>query len=209
MQIGEQGKGMAMDKYLREESYYGDIYDLGTIEKCLGVVDFWKNRVKVEHFKGMEDDTIKAKTMNLGSNLELYYLQGERFRERELTIKGWMERDRKLDETFEKAQEPQGIRCTNCLGHMKVISKDLWDRTGQPLRVIFMFECPKCHKRKAIFDDGQEYVPKRDLCPKCNKEIKASFRQEGHIEIWERICESCGFLEREVEDVKERQAKRE
>jgi Zn ribbon nucleic-acid-binding protein len=194
---------------MREKLYYEDRYDIGTIERCLEVVDFWKNRVKEENLKGLEDDTIKAKTMNLGLNLGLYYLQGERFKEREAIIKEWMDRDRKLDETVEKAQKPKGIRCVACLGHMKVISKDLRDMMGQPLRVIFMFECLKCHKRRAFFDDGQEYLPKPDLCPKCNKEIETTFRQEGHIEIWERTCGACGFLERELDDTQEWQAKQE
>jgi hypothetical protein len=120
---------VGMEKYLKEESYYGDIYDLGTIERCLRVIDFWKNKVKDDYFKG-KNEQAEAEVRQLGAKAELYFIQGERFKERESTLKEWMEKDRRLDEAFEQAKESQGIRCLNCLAPMKVISKDLWDRTG-------------------------------------------------------------------------------
>ena len=35
-----------MLKYLKEDRYYGDLYDLSTIKECLRICEFWENRVK-------------------------------------------------------------------------------------------------------------------------------------------------------------------
>ncbi len=193
---------------LKEESYYSDIYDLATIKRCLAVIDFWKNGVKEDYFKN-QNPQAEAEVREFGSNFELYYMQGECFQKREATIKEWMDQDRKIDEKFESAVEPQKIRCVNCLGLMKVVDKSLGDSTDQLLKVLFMFECPKCQKRQALYDDGKEYVRNPDYCPKCRKEIRGSFRQEDCNDIWEKICEHCGFTEKEVENIKEKEEQRE
>lgn len=139
-----------MYKYLKEGSYYTDLYDLG-VEECIRIQEHWK-KVK----EGLKEED---KGISLALHLGLYYLKGERYRSRKAVIRGWMEADRKRDERLENAQEPKGIRCSVCGGNMEVTFKDLYDLEGA-LRVLFFFECPGCKKRKGIFDNGEEYASK-------------------------------------------------
>ncbi len=140
-----------MYKYLKEGSYYDDLYDLGTVQECIRVQEHWKKVIE-----GLKEED---KGISLALNLKLYYLKGERYRRRKAVIRGWMEADRKRSEKLQNTEEPKGMRCSACSGDMEVIFKDLYDLEGA-LRVLFFFECPGCGKRKGIFDNGQEYVSK-------------------------------------------------
>ncbi|HWZ23394.1 MAG TPA: hypothetical protein VNW06_12105 [Cytophagaceae bacterium] len=191
--------------YLKEQSYYEDRYDLCTIENCLRIIDFWGEKEKENGIEGVENAEM-VRCIKIGMSLQLYCAKGESYRDRESSIKRWMNEDREKDEFYAKVQEPQGIRCRNCQVPMSVLHKDHWYEFEKPLRVIFLFECPKCRKRKGIFDNGQEFESTPDYCPKCKKEIKVSFRYEGKLSIWERNCPSCGFTEKDIEDQQKKKA---
>src|SRR3989338_1886700 len=141
-----------MYKYLKEGSYYGDLYDLGTVQECIRVQEHW-TKVK----EGLKEED---RGISLALNLGLYYLKGERYRNRKAVIQEWMEADRKRDEKLQNTAEPKGIRCSVCRGNLRVMFKDLYDLDGGALRVLFFFECLECGKRKGIFDNGAEYVSK-------------------------------------------------
>ncbi len=140
-----------MYRYLKEEGYYSDLYDLGTIGECIRVQEHWK---KVR--EGLKEED---KGISLALHLGLYYLKGERYRSGKAVIQGWMEADRKHDEKLQNTAEPKGIRCSVCRGNMEVTFKDLYD-LERALRVLFFFECPGCGKRRGIFDNGEGHVSK-------------------------------------------------
>ena len=139
-----------MFKYLKEDRYYCDLYDLSTIKECLRICEFWENRIKE-----LKDDEISVG--GVGLDLELYMGKGERYQRRWKVITEWMDLDRKRDEKMERTEEPEGIRCVECDSRMKVIFKDLYCGS---LKVLFLFECLNCKKRRGFFDDGEEYVSK-------------------------------------------------
>lgn len=192
--------------YLKEESYYADLYDLLTVQDCLRAIEFWEKR---SNDKKDMPDADKAKVIDLGLNLELYHIKGERYRSRSSSIREWMEKDRKREESVEKAQEPQNIRCPNCFEKMNLMLKDLYEFSGESSRVLFFFECPSCKKRKGIFEDGQVYASKPGYCPKCKKEVNASHKKEGNVITTIRNCPACGFSDTEVDDYDKSQAERE
>lgn len=69
------------------------------------------------------------------------------------------------------------------------------------IRVMFWFECPKgCKKRKAIFDNGEEYKPKPNLCPKCSSEVKEISKREGETIITNITCLNCKYKTKEIMD---------
>lgn len=150
-----------MFKYLKDESYYNDLYDLGTIESCLSSLERWQKLIN-EKFntndlkKLSEEDRMKG--FRYYAKIELHTIKGGRFRRRKSIIKEWMDRDRKRDERLKNAQEPKNIHCADCSTQMKVTLKDLYDFTEDASRVLFFFECERCNKRKGIFDDGKEFV---------------------------------------------------
>ncbi len=53
---------------------------------------------------------------NIGLNLQLYSIKGERYRKRLVTIKRWMEKDSNRDEKLKTVLEPKGLKCLNCGG---------------------------------------------------------------------------------------------
>ncbi|MCR4338012.1 MAG: hypothetical protein NUV91_09445 [Candidatus Omnitrophica bacterium] len=140
-----------MYKYLKEEPYYSDLYDLLTIKECLRIREN-KNQ------KDLEDKKIKSFLFVL--NLQLYVIKGERYRNKRETIQKWMEADKRCDEKLVNTQEPKNIYCPNCSEVMKVISKDLYNFSIDSSCVLFLFECPKCGKRRGVFENGNEYVSK-------------------------------------------------
>lgn len=177
-----------MFKYLKEESYYTDLYDLHTIEECLRFCESQRNQFP--------------------QTFGLYFIKGERYRNKSSTVRKWMERDHECNEFFLNVQEPHAIRCSNCARTMSVIEKELYDFLNKHFRVLFFFECPACKKRKGIFDNGEEYKPKSSLCPKCNRVIKVSAEQKEKTLIWSENCPSCGFTETQVDDVEKERTER-
>jgi hypothetical protein len=139
-----------MNKYLKEEEFYSDLYDLSTIKECLSVVEFWDKRNR-------SSEDIKDKLGRCALDFQLYFIKGERYRAKKSFIQERMDEGRRKDEKLERTVEPEDIYCDKCQMAMKVIFKDLYCST---LRVLFFFECPKCCKRRGVFDDGQEYVSK-------------------------------------------------
>ena len=200
-------KEVYMYVYLKEKNVYEDRYDLGTIEDCLKIIEYWGRKDREESLEESKKEG-GIRLIVMGKEIQLYHVKGERYRNRETRIREWMDEDRKKDEFYRNAKEPEKISCLKCLVKMKVIAKDDLYEYQKPLRVLFMFECPKCEKRRGVYDNGDEFKVTPDYCPKCSKEIDHSFKFEGNLSIWERHCPACGFNDRETEDRLESQEKR-
>ena len=91
-------------KYLKEEGFYCDLYDLMTIKECLRIRDYWGKRVK-----DSKGDMVKI--VGWGLDFQLYFVKGERYRNKVIILQEWMDRDRKRDEKLNGVEEPEGIRC--------------------------------------------------------------------------------------------------
>jgi hypothetical protein len=76
---------------------------------------------------------------------------------------------------------------------MELNIKDLYDFTDEPLRVLFFFECPHCHKRRGIFDDGKEYESKPRKCPKCGDELDLKYQKKDNVSTFTEKCQSCDY----------------
>ena len=139
-----------MFKYLKEEGFYSDLYDLMTIKECLGIQEYWNKRIK-------RSREVREKLVSWGMEFQLYFVKGDRYRSKRSFIQERIEEGRKRDEKLNSTEEPEGMSCFKCRIALKVVSRDLYCDT---LRVLFCFECPKCGKRKGIFEDGKEFVSK-------------------------------------------------
>lgn len=190
-------------KYLKDQSYYNDLYDLHTIETCLEY--YWGLRNDLE--KHRNDDGFKKytkKQFDKDANRTVSYfvntIKIERYRHKKETIQKWMDEDRQRQEKFDNAIEPKGIVCPQCDSLMLSTIKDLDDRLSKPMRVLFFSECPSCKKRKGVYDDGSNYVSKPPRCPKCNHEAKVTYKKKGNILTWTTTCSSCGYKETNKDD---------
>ncbi len=77
-----------MFKYLKEVGYYSDLYDLMTIKECLRIREDWDKKAK--DLKGGE-----VGVGRWGLDLHLYYVKGERYRNKRDVLMKLMEADRK------------------------------------------------------------------------------------------------------------------
>ena len=195
-----------MSKYLKKESYYIDLYDLFTIQRCLRYIESWdkafKEKSNSEELKKYSAEE-KKRYSKSALNMALFHIKGERYKGKSSTASEWMNRDRGLDEKLDNEQEPRNADCPRCGNKMDMIFKELHD-----LRVLFFFECPKCKKRKGIFDNGEPFVSRPQYCPECKKEIKVSCVKKGETLKWVTDCKSCGYKEVEIDDFEKDKAAR-
>lgn len=188
--------------YLKDKQYYEDLYDLHTIESCF---DWIKLAVKKcdtdkDFQKISKKEQIRGK--NILVELPIYFKKGERYRNKEKTINEWMEKDRVKQEKLDNSKEPKNIFCEKCNWEMQSTTKSLYDFTDESLRVLFFFECPNCHKRKGIFDNGDEFIGKPKLCPKCGNEFKTSYKNNKNISTYIEECKKCNFKSEDKTDFK-------
>ena len=140
-------------EYLYDKQFYIDQYDLSTIKECRDMVEVCKQA----YIKGKNDPIVKApngmgelaKAMNWMTNQLLFQIVAERFRHKEETIEKWMLEAKQKQDKYDNTHEPDNIRCPDCGVEMTVGIKNL-DTIDDPPRMMFLFECPSCKKRRWI-----------------------------------------------------------
>lgn len=201
-------------EYLKQEQVYVDRYDLGTIKSCLKYYQaLHKELPKVleNSKKDKELTEEKAKTDWLRMmNIVVYTIKTERFKTKKETINDWMNSDREKQEKLDNA-EPGEFYCKDCGILLENTFKELYDRNEQDLKVLFMYDCPKCKKREAYFDDGTEYESKPTLCDKCGSEIiiDLNIDDKKDVTTWTYNCTGCDYKETKVDDHKKWKKERE
>lgn len=180
-----------MGDNLKSREYYEEIYDLLTIKDCL--------RHK-QYFQPSKASNNNLKQL-LG-NLSLYYLKGNQYKERENTINEWMTRDKKLDNLVDSVNPSSSIFCQKCNTVLQFTFKHIHESTSEKPRVMLWYECPKCKKRAAYFDDGEQFNSKPTLCKKCNRPAETKYSKKDEILTTEHICHSCNWKEKDIWDMK-------
>lgn len=186
------------ESYLKPYQYYADLYDRHTVERCRRTEKSFEKEAEVPEGKEASKEEL-ARINRIAKELFLRADTGERYLNREKTIKEWMERDRAKDELYESAQAPEDIRCLACRNRAKPTSKHLWSQGDRGDRVLFMYECPnRCLPHRAFFNDGEEWRTKPDPCLKCSTPLtktSSEEKEDGYVVI--STCPSCGHTERE------------
>lgn len=196
--------------YLKDRAYYSELYDKLTIEKCQD----WENKKyykDVSKLKGREKEIEEAKERwfhNAVIPLALYFIKAERASKKSETIQEWMKRDKEKDEKVINAKEPQGVRCLDCSSSLKnCISRDLMNNHKGKEEVLFMFECSKCGKRRAFWEDGTEWEH-RPKCAECRSEVKTETKRRGNIINHIYSCPNCGHVETDKLDLSKKEDKK-
>jgi len=193
-------------RYLKNEPYYSDLYDRFTINECRRIE---KKLAEVEYKpKTKRDKKSKKKEIKVTLNLAplpLYFIKGERYLKKAQTIRKWMERDKARDDKLENTPPPQNISCSFCNSEMVVTMKDLRTELDENKnRVLFFFECPKCKKRRGVFENGEGWKPTPSICPKCKTEMKKESKKKGNKITTIYICPKCNYKEKDVWDLNEK-----
>lgn len=185
------------EKHLKDRLYYSDLYDRHTVERC-------RNLIRI-HSKPMKNPPLingRKPTKALVDGISkmaleyaLMFEKGERYLEKEKTIQEWMDRDQTKDELYESVEPMENVTCLTCRSVMKVAHKNLYS-TGinSPNKVLFMYECPRGHlPMRAFFHDREEWIPKRDMCPKCSTELKVETKDTKTKLVIIFTCPKCDY----------------
>lgn len=189
-----------MEKYFNSKQYYEDLYDRQTVDSCRGIEIRYDESIKDRIGKKM---TEKDQANLVAHRMMIYFETGERYLQKEDTIKKWMDRDRAKDELLENATPPNNIYCNKCGEAMSVELKTLHSRGLEDKdRVLFIFRCPiKCQKGRGMFDNGEEWIVKPELCDKCGVELTKKDERKGEKITTYYNCPECGFKKIEELDL--------
>lgn len=192
-------------KYLKDKSYYEELYDKGTVYQCRLTE---KSAQKIK-----EEDVQKCIKLPKGYNkdglhryindLILYFKTGDRYSEKESTIREWMEKDKERDD-FYNQPEPLAY-CPKCNKKMTLTFKHLEEKLEtQKMRVLYLFKCEKCDQKRGVYDDGEPYVFKNDICPKCKTELEIKTRETKRKVTIKSNCAKCGYNNTRSYDLNEK-----
>jgi len=201
---------MAEYRYLKDKQYYIDQYDLHTIEECLDYYwhikdGFAKDRLKFKDYTDKQFNTEVHKVASYTVNA----IKGERYRHKKETIAKLIDRDSRMQELYDIVQYPKGITCIICHSPTKVISKDLYDAYEDTARMLFTFECVKCKKRQAHFENGQEWHYEPPRCPKCHAPLESKLKDKNEVLTTTYTCPRCEYKKKEAYDFKKSRQERE
>lgn len=192
-----------MYQNLKDHTYYDELYDKLTIKKC----QRWENnpyQADISKLKGKEKKLGELKNKfshNSVMHLTLLFLKIERATKKSDTIQEWMERDRAKDEKLINSREPEGARCLGCSSPLKnCISRDLMDNHQGNEEVLFMFECDKCGKRRAYWENGKEWEHK-SFCIKCKAEVQTNSVKKDDVIVTKYHCSKCDHIETDTLDL--------
>jgi len=193
-------------KYLKDEQYYIDRYDLHTIETCLDYYNGIKKKLKkekaTEEFKKLNEKEFDREA-NKTASCVVNMIKAKRYERKKDVIQGWKEKDEKDQEKFDNAVAPQGVLCKECFSPTRVILKELDNLPKEGSKVLFFFECTKCKKRQAIYEDGTEHHHEKIKCPECSYTLneKSTYTKDILTTIYS--CPNCSYKSKETYDFSE------
>jgi len=198
-------------RYLEDRSRYDILYDRLTIDECRRTERQFDDMIceDLKKIKNKKDLDIRIRATEAAKNLSIYFMKGQRYKEKEDKIKEWMKRDKQKDQRVGDARPLTGIVCPHCGSEMNCTIKDLHNKddhgVGSDGEILFFYKCSSCGKMRAFWENGEEYKPKKHKCSKCNAiiEKEQSKREENKITTT-YICSSCGHKEISVLDLDEK-----
>ncbi len=189
-------------QYLKDKQHYIDRYDILTIEDCL------------HQYCSVRDDMLKEKDIQFAKysqkkfeeevnkclNLLLFSIKGQCYKNKEKTIQEWMDKDRKMQELYDKTPIPSNIMCKDCGSPMTHTDKNLHNAYDPNAQMTFMFKCAKCNKRQVVYKDRSEWKYDPPKCPKCKHSLTTDLKFKGEISIFTSKCPKCGYKDKHESD---------
>lgn len=186
---------MEEEKHLKSKQHYIDLYDRHTVDWCRTLERSAPEKESLP--REGEESVTKEEVIRIKEYAAKFIVRletGERYLNKEKTIKEWMDADQAKDELYESAQAPEGIRCLTCRNVMKPTFKYLWSDLDKPDKVLFMYDCPnQCLPRRMFFHDGEERRIKLDPCPQCEGALHEERVDDGKKLVTKSTCQKCGY----------------
>lgn len=192
-------------QYLQSKQCYEDRYDLQTIKECfkqLQMVEEIGQKVRLEPTLKRYPDSEHERNMGLFRGRLMFLIQAERYKHRDSTISEWMEADRIKQDKQDNAVPPN-VNCPEC-GTLMVADDfrtlEDWPE-DQPMRVLFILNCPKCKKHIGAYDNSELHSSKSDMCPKCDEKLEVANSRKGKVITTLFSCKHCGYSKKDVLDL--------
>lgn len=178
-------------QYRKPNQYYIDQYDRATI-------------------KMLKDAEKECKSFPIDiRNIQVHRLVVEngilRAREKDATIKKWIQEDELKDKQVQENPIPEKIRCNSCNSLMQ-FECYLFEADAP---ILFVFKCPEGHlPKKLIYPDSREKIIPKQLCDECGYEISRKSQRRKSILTTTYTCQGCGKIEIEEFNLKKKQDSR-
>lgn len=168
-----------MEKFLKDRSYYENLYEKRMI------------RTQKSYHEKFNKSTDNLEKWVLNFAWLLYKMSD--YAHRDETIDEWMEQDRASDEFFENTKPFRDIvRCKFCNSIMDIEDKDFFGwYDWNPNRVLFLYKCNQCNKRRGFYNNWEELESKKEYCDKCWFVIIYKAKFNWDILVKNYSCESC------------------
>ena len=177
-----------MTQYRKPNQHYIDQYDRQTIKILKDAEKRCKSLPMDIRIIQIHVDVIEAGIL--------------RAREKDATIRKWIQQDELKDKLVKETQIPEKIRCNSCNSLMKFECHLFEDDAS----ILFAFKCPNGHlPKKLIYPDSKEKIIPRQKCNFCGYEIKRESVRKKSVLITTYTCQGCGKIE--IEEFKFREGK--
>jgi len=180
-------------KHLKPKQHYIDRYDKATVERCRWYENSITPEEVQEHHKEKNLDKKElARLGNAMTELSLYFVKGEMYKNKEKTIKKWIKDDEDLDTFVDTVTAPRNIICLTCSREMFVSYSDLETNLDKAPKMLCMFDCTLGHlPKRAFYNDGTEWKREKPKCPKCSSEVTEKNEDTNKLFKTTEICISC------------------
>ncbi len=189
-----------MSGYLEDRSVYEERYDRITVELC---------RTREQIVDGALGERLPLDSRGDADPANGYYiysvmyfelvevLAGERWQEREETIRRWMEEDGAKDRRLADATPAVTPYCRVCGEDMQVrrrnyLHRERRGRKADEEDILFLFECKPCNKRMVLWQDGTEWEGHQARCGECGARVEETDKRRGNTITTTYTCGACG-----------------
>jgi len=196
-----------MITHLKDRQYYVDLYDRSTVEEARQNIKHYDKFFDEFQEKLPEGETIEKPGNALVSNV--FYMQSvgmellNRYENRDDCIDKWILDDESRDLQISNARLNKEPNCQHCdKDVLRIIDKSLMHRgdnnnINMPEEVLFMLRCTHCNKNSAFWEDGEAWVAKSTLCPKCSNEMTHKTNNSKQKLTFIYTCSVCQYSYKE------------
>lgn len=178
--------------YLREESYYQDIFDHVIVDACREIEQEIHSRPP-EYIIGRNSKRLVT------SNIDQFLTTREAavlWVQREKRVRHMMEKDKLRDELLANIPSPTEVRCVVCENTMRLSYKVIKNIYNERLEdhVLFVFHCQNCERFQGVYDTWEMFLPKGERCLSCEKFMEALYiHKPNDILHVSRFCRHCHY----------------
>jgi hypothetical protein len=175
--------------------HFCDLYDHATVQECRALEKRLIERVmesSEEEFSTLAPEK-KAEFAQHFANIGLWYAAGNRYQQRQETVRGLVSQEQDEERRINAALPPREIVCRTC--GTRMVANSRFDHDGQ---VLFVFTCPRgCPGNRAYFENGREWdvgIP----CLQCGAQDTQTTRDRSAPGILIQYdCSACGHSRKE------------